>query len=150
MVVEFTPLNFITTKRCEFESRSWQGVQIICILLPWLCYSCIYNYLCNQCLSPLKVVSLNPAHGEVYWIQHYKVCQWLEAGRWFSPGTPVTSTNKTDHHDITEILLKEALSMKIFSFSSSDSKVTCKLFPSLRVHHCPLYTISKTILLSIH
>ena len=29
--------------------------------------------------------------------------------RWFSPGTPVSSTNKTDHHDITEILLKVAL-----------------------------------------
>ena len=30
-------------------------------------------------------------------------------GLWFPPGTPVTSTNKTDHHDITEILLKVAL-----------------------------------------
>jgi hypothetical protein len=27
----------------------------------------------------------------------------------FSPGTPVSSTNKTDHHDIAEILLKVAL-----------------------------------------
>jgi hypothetical protein len=27
-----------------------------------------------------------------------------------SPCTPVSSTNKTDHHDITEILLKVALS----------------------------------------
>jgi hypothetical protein len=31
------------------------------------------------------------------------------AGLWFSPGTPVSSTNKTDCHDITEILLKVAL-----------------------------------------
>ena len=31
------------------------------------------------------------------------------AGRWFSLGTPVSSTNKTDRHDITEILLKMAL-----------------------------------------
>jgi hypothetical protein len=30
-------------------------------------------------------------------------------GRWFSPGPPVSSTNKTDCHDITEILLKLAL-----------------------------------------
>jgi hypothetical protein len=30
-------------------------------------------------------------------------------GQWFSPGTPVSSTNKTDLHDITEILLKVAL-----------------------------------------
>jgi hypothetical protein len=35
-----------------------------------------------------------------------KVCQWLATGQWFSPGTPVSSTNKTDRHDITEILLK--------------------------------------------
>ena len=31
------------------------------------------------------------------------------ASRWFSPGTSVFSTNKTDRHDITEILLKMAL-----------------------------------------
>jgi hypothetical protein len=30
-------------------------------------------------------------------------------GRWFSSGTLVSSINKTDHHDITEILLKVAL-----------------------------------------
>jgi hypothetical protein len=34
------------------------------------------------------------------------VCQWLAAGCWFSPGTPVSFTNKTDRHDITEIFLK--------------------------------------------
>ena len=39
-----------------------------------------------------------------------KVCQLIAEGRWFSLGTPVTSTNKTDRHDITEILLKVALS----------------------------------------
>ena len=38
-----------------------------------------------------------------------KVCQLLAAGRWFSPGTPVSSTNKTDRYDLTEILLKVAL-----------------------------------------
>jgi hypothetical protein len=38
-----------------------------------------------------------------------KVCQGLATGQWFSPGTLVSSTNKTDHHDITEILLKVAL-----------------------------------------
>jgi len=38
-----------------------------------------------------------------------KVCQWLPTGRWFSLGIQVSSTNKTDPHDITEILLKVAL-----------------------------------------
>jgi hypothetical protein len=32
-----------------------------------------------------------------------KVCQWLATGQWFSHGTPVSSTNKTGCHDITEI-----------------------------------------------
>ena len=40
-----------------------------------------------------------------------KVCQWLEVGRWFSPGTPVSSTNRTNRHDIAEILMKVALSI---------------------------------------
>jgi hypothetical protein len=30
-------------------------------------------------------------------------------GRWFSLGTPVSTGNKTDPHDITEILFKVAL-----------------------------------------
>ena len=38
-----------------------------------------------------------------------KCCQLLVTGLWFSPGTPVSSTNKTDCHNITEILLKVAL-----------------------------------------
>jgi hypothetical protein len=32
-----------------------------------------------------------------------KICQWLKAGQWFSP---ISSTNKTDCNDITEIVLK--------------------------------------------
>ena len=38
-----------------------------------------------------------------------EVCQWIAVGRWFSLGTQVSSTNKTDRHDRTEILLKMAL-----------------------------------------
>jgi hypothetical protein len=53
----------------------------------------IFNYLCNQCLSPL---TLNPTHERC---NRYKIM-----------GTAVASTNKTDRHDITEILLKVALS----------------------------------------
>ena len=46
-------------------------------------------------------------------MQHYVikfVSDLRQVGRWFSPGTPVSSSNKTDRHDITEILLKVALS----------------------------------------
>jgi hypothetical protein len=53
-----------------------------------------------------------PRSGEVYSIQHYviKFVSDLRQVGWFSLGTPVTSTNKTYLHDITEILLKVAIS----------------------------------------
>ena len=58
-----------------------------------------------------KVVSSNPVQGEVYSIQIYviKFVSDLQQVGGFFPGTPVSSTNKTDHNDITEILLKVAL-----------------------------------------
>jgi hypothetical protein len=37
------------------------------------------------------------------------VYQLLPHGRWFSPGTPASSTTKIGLHDIAEILLKVAL-----------------------------------------
>jgi len=52
-------------------------------------------------LITTKVGSETPAHDEVYSIQHYVIQFFL--------GTSVSSTNKTGHHDITEILLKVAL-----------------------------------------
>jgi hypothetical protein len=47
-----------------------------------------------------KIVSSNPVNGEV---------KKIVTGRWFSAGTPASSTNKTDRHDVTEILLKVVL-----------------------------------------
>ena len=38
-----------------------------------------------------------------------KIYQLLAHGRWFSPGTLASSTNKTGRHDIAELLLKVAL-----------------------------------------
>jgi hypothetical protein len=75
----------------------------------WSYGSWIYNYLCSECISPLML-----------WVRISimtrcttscdKVCQWLETDRWFSSGRPVSTTNKTDLHDIIEKLLKLALS----------------------------------------
>ena len=50
-----------------------------------------------------------------------KICQWLSAGRWFSPGTPVSSTNKADCHvkNIAEILLKVVLSIIILTVNNN-------------------------------
>ena len=56
-------------------------------------------------LAPIttKVASSNPVHGDTTLCD--QVCLLIATGRWFST---VSSTNKTDRHDKTEILLKVA------------------------------------------
>jgi hypothetical protein len=71
--------------------------------------SWIYNYICNQCLSSLMLWVRISIRARCTTLCD-KVCQWIATGRWFSPKPPVSSTNRTDRHDITEILLKVALS----------------------------------------
>ena len=69
---------------------------------PWSYGSWIYNYLCNQSLLPLMLwvrISIRARSTKLC----DNVYQWLATGRWFSP---VSSTNNTDRHDITKILLK--------------------------------------------
>ena len=67
-----------------------------------------YNYGLVNCSWPFAittdVVGSTPGQGED------KVRQCFALDRWFSLSPPVSSTNKTDRHDITEILLKVALS----------------------------------------
>ena len=72
----------------------------------------IKGSLCNQCPSPLTLWVRTPLRrGVLDTTLNDKVCHWLATGRWFFPDTPVSSTNKTDRHDITEILLKVALNI---------------------------------------
>jgi len=61
----------------------------------------------------INVVSSNPNQTRCT-RYNIKVCQWLAAGRWFSPDTPAFSTNKTDRHDITTIFVKVALMLELF------------------------------------
>ena len=75
---------------------------------PWSHGSWIYNYVCNQCLSPLMLwirISISARCTTLC----DKDCQWLAITWWFSPGPPVFSTNRTDRHDITEIVFKVLL-----------------------------------------
>jgi hypothetical protein len=55
---------------------------------PWS-----YNYLCNQCLSPLMLWVRISIRARCTTLCD-KVCQWLATGRLFSPGLPVSSTKK--------------------------------------------------------
>ena len=98
------------------------------ILLKWsTCNTCIYKLLHGCCGRDRMVVWFTTAcaiSAYHHWSCEFKprslrgvldttlcdkVCQWLVTGQWFSLGTPVSSTNETDSHDITEILLKVVL-----------------------------------------
>jgi hypothetical protein len=58
----------------------------------------------NDTFSNISATRLAAASDKAY--------QLLVHGRWFSPGTPASSTTKTGHHEIAEILLKVALNTK--------------------------------------
>ena len=86
-------------------STSLSFAEIFCPLLTAIASPKIYQYL-----SPLMLrVRIPLRQGVLDTTLCDKVCQWFAAGRWFSPGTPVSATNKSNRHDITEILLKVAL-----------------------------------------
>jgi hypothetical protein len=47
--------------------------------------------------------------------------------RWFFPGTPVSSTNETDRHEITEILFKVALNTITITYFRSGAAIIVEL-----------------------
>jgi hypothetical protein len=76
----------------------------------WSCGSWIYNYIFNQCLTPLTLWARIPLRrGVLDTTLCDKVCQWLAQVRGYFPDIPVSSAKKTDRQDITEILLKVTL-----------------------------------------
>jgi hypothetical protein len=63
--------------------------------LSWSYDSWIYNYLCNQCLSPPTLcVQVLFRWGVLDTTLCNQVCQWLAAGQGFSPSTLVSSAKK--------------------------------------------------------
>jgi hypothetical protein len=84
----------------------------------------IYNYRSNQCLSPLTFwVRLRSWRVVLYTTLYDNVGKWLGIDRWFSSGTPVSSTNKNDRRDIFEILLKVALN--IINLKPNERTISC-------------------------
>ena len=66
---------------------------------PWSYGSLIYDYLCNQCLSPLMWIRISIRARCTTLCD--RDCQWLATGQWFPPPINLTA------NDIT--LLKVAL-----------------------------------------
>jgi hypothetical protein len=81
------------------------------VVIAWLLdYNYLYAIRTYQYLSQLKLWVRTPFRRDVLDSTLCdKVCQWLDTCGWFSPGTPISSTNKTERHDIAKILLKVAL-----------------------------------------
>ena len=110
---------------------------IFCIMISEIWQTCILhlqsitswlwsygNYLCNQCISPLTLcVRIPLGLGLLDTTLYDQVCQWLAAGRWFSPVTLVSSTNKANRHDISEILLKVTLNTLYVCRVKSEEKL---------------------------
>jgi hypothetical protein len=86
-------------------------------------------------------MSLNPVQARFTLCD--KVCQWLATGRWFSPDTLISSTNKTDHHDIAEILLKVALN----TITPNPCMGNCLLFKLVYYCFCLICTHFLTTLI---
>jgi len=71
----------------------------------------MYNVHVRGLLSIFRLVSCGNYISDI--LKHDYQC--LPTGRWLFLGTLVSSTNKTDSHDITEILLKVALNSIILT-----------------------------------
>ena len=77
------------------RDRMFVGFTTICTISAYHHYSCEFKPRSWRGVLDTKLCE--------------KVCQWIATGRWFSPGTPVSSINKTYSYYITKILLKVAL-----------------------------------------
>ena len=111
---------YITLKSCDVIIHSRSILNII-----------LNAVLCIIFIRLYDLVLIMKGYSRYYWISLYnipiwyiyiqsKFCslsQWPAAFRWSSPTTPIFSTNKTDRHDITEILLKVALNTITINFS---------------------------------
>ena len=82
-------------------------MDVCCILFSLAIH--LHLTTCNQCLSPLTIlwVQIPLRRGVLDTTLCDKVCQWFAAGRWFSPGSPFSSTNKTGRSDIIWIFNKK-------------------------------------------
>ena len=95
----------------------------------------IYVYSCaQQQLIILRIIDLCFLNMITQSSKWYLICHLLNDShycRYFSPGPPVFSNNKTDRHDITEILLNVAINTikqtknHPFGFSSVEWYIHC-------------------------
>ena len=97
----------LSTRRLFFQWASTKNLSC------WSSPKRTSNHYCIECNLFSPWYSWTIAHlvlSNNHTLAH-TLTQWLATGRWFSPGIPISSTNKTDHHDLTEIVLKVVLTI---------------------------------------
>jgi len=96
-ITESSSLNILIKNRIKHFYRSHRGRDHLVVGFTTTCTISAYHHLSCEFKPWSWRGVLNTTLD--------KVCQWI-ASRWFSPAS---FTNKTDCHDITEIVLKVAL-----------------------------------------
>jgi hypothetical protein len=103
-------INFLTNARKHFSF--WITYYSIVNGIPSWSWSYVVGFTTTSAISAYHYWSCEfgprSCRGVLDTTLCDKVCQWLATGLWFSLGAPILSINKTDRHDITEILLKVA------------------------------------------
>jgi hypothetical protein len=88
------PIGRDTLKTKEAQSMRLEIYQSHCFLD--ICRSCfLVNVWCGLLVNTVIILFDCNVHNVVSWL----------TGSYFSPGPPVSSNNKTDRHDITEMLV---------------------------------------------
>ena len=102
----FIPENCPAQVNRKFPVQLYVKIQILFEPPFWICKWA--NHLSFLAMCPWTVLYCSLQQMDKT-TSTSSVCQWPSTDRWFSPDTPISSTNKTDRHDITEILLQLAL-----------------------------------------
>ena len=80
-----------------------------------------------------------------------KAYQLLTHGRWFSPGTPASSTTKTGRHDIVKILLKVVLNTKNKKNQSSHYIWRCMFkYTSMKVFNINRQNLDSSVFSNVY
>lgn len=109
----FKPVELI--QKQFIESLSREKIQIYLKHVTWqkvIDYTFVTSRLCVGCAGLMSIYiffsyMIKKKHFSIYkkeWNKQMHFCQWLAAGREFSPCTPVSPINKTDRHDIWNIV----------------------------------------------
>jgi hypothetical protein len=135
------PQNWVTHGRSVlYCGKSFHWVSLINIMGKWT-NIIPEGGLRLWCLTPLRFTTTCAISAYHHWSCEFEsrswrcvldttlcdACQLLATGRWFSP---IASTNKTDGHDITKILLKVALNITTLTLLPE----WCLFIYPLRVH----------------